>query len=201
MTPKLPDALKNLKGKTLIMPVGLPACGKSTLCRALRAEYGDKLMIVSRDDILDDMARAREVSYQDAFLLSIEDRDFKKELNARFEAAVRAAQKHRGLVFWDMTNLTRRQRSQRAKLFPQSKIIGVVFDIDAAESKRRCMHRYEETEKLIPEAVIDQMAKMFSDNRPYPNEFDTMLTLQANGFESYASRFQRQRFVRKYKIF
>lgn len=156
---------------TLIMPIGLPAAGKSTFLKELQDLHGDRIVVVSFDAVVEAMAAERGVPYNDMIKLIDESRS---EAGQRYDALVEKAKAHQGIVYWDQTNLTQPERSKKQELFPEFKKIGVFFDISEEESQRRCAKRYEETGKFIPPEVITRMAGWLKDGFPKPDEFDAM---------------------------
>lgn len=171
----------NAHNRILIMPIGLPACGKSTLFSFLEQEYKGRILSVSLDDILEDVASERGISYADAYALQREDEEVKKDVNERYNALVERALSHDGIVFWDQTNLTRPMREKRLRQFEGFRTIGVVFDVDDIESKKRCAKRYKETGKYIADYVVDAMYKNFLKYYPSADEFDVLYRVSKDG--------------------
>lgn len=168
MNQSLPETLAD---RTLIMPIGLPAAGKSTFLKQLQAEYGDRIVVVSFDVVVEAMAAERGLSYHD-MMQEINESRF--EAGQRYDALVEKAKAHNGIVYWDQTNLTEPERTSKRKLFPDFKKIGIFFDITPEESLRRCAKRFEETGKYIPPEVIERMAGWLKDGFPKPGEFDAL---------------------------
>lgn len=170
------------------MPIGLPASGKSTFYKGLKARFNDAVMDVSFDNALDALAAKKEISYAEAFELSRNDKEAKKFVDDHYKAQLERAMFHNGIVFIDQTNLTQKGRDAMLSKFKSFYKVGVYFNITAEESKRRCRMRYLETGKKIADHVVDNMARNAKKNKPDPMDFDMFIEIdtqrQLNRYET-----------------
>jgi predicted kinase len=81
-----------MKQKTLVVMVGIPGSGKSTVIKALKDK--SDAFVYSTDALVDAMV-AKGTSFNDAF------KPAKKEMNLRFDAAIKNGRD----IIWDQTNL------------------------------------------------------------------------------------------------
>jgi len=169
--------LTNLPKNTIIMPMGLPACGKSTFFEYLQKRYGDNITRISFDNALEALSVKRNCSYGEAFESMRSDSLSKQFVDAHYEGQWRAAQKNGGLIFIDQTNLAKKARARLMNKLQGFHKIGIYFDITADESKRRCHERFLKTGKKIEGYVVDRMAATLRDNMPQTNEFDLLLVM------------------------
>lgn len=141
----------------LIMLVGGPGTGKSTWIRQFKARNPEEdWVIVSSDDILDELGAIDGISYQDAFSKYASFAN--KEMFRRAEKAIQSGSN----VIWDQTNLNRKSRKKKLGMFPDSyEKEAVVFVVSEAEIKRRLKKREEEVGKHIPPHVVKNMAASY----------------------------------------
>jgi predicted kinase len=172
--------LRQLPKKTLILPIGLPASGKSTFYRALKDVFKDAVLDVSFDNALEALAKKNGVSYGQAFELTRTSKEAKDFVDEHYKMQMERAMFHQGIVFIDQTNLTDRGRSNMMSKFKSFYKVGVEFKISAEESKRRCQDRFIRTGKKIPSHVIDSMAKSAANNRPNPLDFDMFVKIDTS---------------------
>lgn len=169
--------LSKLPPKTVILPIGLPASGKSTFYRALKDKFKDAVLDVSFDNALEALAQKKGISYAQPFALNRDDKDAKAFVNEHYKKQMERAQFHQGIVFIDQTNLTEKGRRSMLEKFKNFYSVGLEFKISAEESKRRCHERYIKTGKKIRGHVIDRMAKIAVDNKPDPMDFDMFIVV------------------------
>jgi len=137
--------------------------------------------VVSFDAVVEAMGAERQMSYGDIMALLEVDAEAKAESGVLYTALVERAKAHTGIVFWDQTNLTERERKKKQELFPDFKKIGVFFDITVEESKRRCEERFERTGKFIPPDVIEKMGEWLAKGFPQQDEFDVLYHRDSKG--------------------
>lgn len=134
---------------TLIMPVGLPRCGKSTFTKRYMAEYPG-VAIVNPDSI-------RAALHGQAFIQEAEDFIW-ANVKLTISALMLAGQTN---IILDATNLNAFQRAEWVKLAKKHnyKVLFVMF----RASKEVCQDRAKlnDQDYLIP--VIDRMSKYLVD--------------------------------------
>lgn len=134
----------------LVVMVGLPGSGKSTLIRNKFPNH----VIVSSDDIIEKFAAAEGKTYDEVFQKYVDRASM--EMRNTFRDAIRNNES----VVWDQTNLTVKKRKGILSQTPKHyRTIAVVFDIPTEE-------RYKRTEqrgggKTIPQHVMQSMEKSF----------------------------------------
>ena len=169
---------ENLSDGTIIMPIGLPASGKSTFYDRLKDMYGARLLRVSFDDAVNALADNRKCSYGEAYQMVQDDDLAKRFVENHYEAQIYLAQSEGTIVYIDQTNTSRKQRAKMLDNFPsyQTKI-AVYFDMTAQESVDRCRHRFFKTGKNVPLQAVYRMANSLQDNMPDLDEFDQIITI------------------------
>lgn len=148
-----------------VMPVGLPACGKSTFINALKTEAD--IEILGFDAVTEEFQKAHNLSYSEAFAQMSYDDKKERFMSRREELITTGAN-----IFADATNLSGVVRGEVLNEVPQYFQIGIYFPLSIAQSKERCAKREEQTGKHIPPEVVDKMAKYM--NVPEPEEFDIL---------------------------
>ena len=150
------------KDKYIRVLVGLPRAGKSTYLENRCWTPEDAPVIISRDNIL--LSKGTGTYSEIWKSLSDEDqKDIDKELQSKFNAAVKAG---RNIVI-DMTNMSKKSRAKwvnpcRQKGY-RTECIVFSTDIDTCNSRNT-------SDKNIPYAVLESMAKRFVV--PLYDEFD-----------------------------
>lgn len=134
----------------LIMLVGIPTSGKSTFSN--NPKYKDYIR-VSSDDILQEVAKERQQSYNTVF-----------KGNIRFAqiAMMKVLRKAIGdgkSIIWDQTNLTKKQRREKLKHIPDTyKKTAVYFIVDLKTALKRNTQR---PGKVIPPEILERMIKEY----------------------------------------
>lgn len=121
----------------LYYTIGLPGSGKSTWARA------QEMPVFSSDDI-------RAELYGDASIQGNHEEVFNL-LHKRVRECLRNGQS----CIMDATNLT--PRSRKVPNLPAHQKVAVIFETPIEECKRRNANR----ERVVPEEVIDRMAKKY----------------------------------------
>lgn len=93
----------------LIMLVGVPTSGKSTFSN--QQKYS-KYVRISSDDILQEVAKERQQSYNTVFKANI------RFAQIAMMKVLRKAIEDGKSIIWDQTNLTRKQRREKLKHIP-----------------------------------------------------------------------------------
>ena len=141
----------------LIMLVGVPGTGKSTWIRKFKQKNpNENWVVVSSDDVLDELGRDEGISYQDSF--EKYSGFAQKEMYRRAEKAIQNGDN----VIWDQTNMNKKARRKKLNMFPDSYTKqAVVFVVSDPEVKRRLEKREKETGKHIPDHVMKNMAASY----------------------------------------
>lgn len=133
-----------------IFLVGIPTSGKSTF--SSNAKYRNYVR-VSSDDILQEIAKERQQSYNTIFKANIRFAQI-----AMMKVLRKALEENQSLI-WDQTNLTKKQRREKLKhIPPHYKKTAVYFVIDLKTALKRNTQR---PGKVIPPEVLERMIEEF----------------------------------------
>lgn len=136
--------------------VGLPGSGKSTWVSKKILE--ENLVIVSTDDIIENIAKEKNLTYSDVWESSIKHATKLSEkifLNALYDGKS---------IVWDQTNMTAKKRKTiLSKIQRDYKKVCVVFEAPLDVIKERLVKREKETGKRIPEFVLINMLKSYEE--------------------------------------
>lgn len=133
-----------------IFLVGIPTSGKSTF--SSNPKYS-KYTRVSSDDILQEIAKERQQSYNTVFKGNIRFAQI-----AMMKVLRKAVEENKSLI-WDQTNLTRKQRREKLKHIPAHyKKTAVYFIIPLETALKRNTQR---PGKVIPPEVLERMIGEF----------------------------------------
>lgn len=189
--------------------VSIPASGKSTYLRKQIEEESDKwdkVFIISRDDIVEELKDKYKMEYADFFKNTEEIKHILDEIKEiaieREKAALNALlNEERVKVFIDRTNINKKAREIIYSSFKEaieSKNVNLkatvfnfsseYFDIILSLNEKR----YEETGKYIPEKVIHDFVASFE-----PIEGDEMFIYNEINYVSPLKNLKRN--DRKYK--
>jgi predicted kinase len=134
----------------LIMLVGIPTAGKSTFSNDKK--YKDYIR-VSSDDILQEVAKERQQSYNTVFKGNI------RFAQIAMMKVLRKAIEDGKSIIWDQTNLTKKQRKEKLKHIPAHyKKTAVYFVVDLKTALQRNTQR---PGKVIPPEVLERMIKEY----------------------------------------
>ena len=147
----------------LIMLVGIPTAGKSTFSNDKK--YKDYIR-VSSDDILQEVAKERQQSYNTVFKGNI------RFAQIAMMKVLRKAIEDGKNIIWDQTNLTRKQRKEKLKhIPPHYKKTAVYFVVSLETALKRNTQR---PGKVIPPEILERMIKEYE--LPTNEEgFDTII--------------------------
>jgi len=133
-----------------IFLVGIPTAGKSTFSN--QKQYNDYVR-VSSDDILQEIAKERQQSYNTVFKANI------RFAQIAMMKVLRKAIEEDKSILWDQTNLTKKQRREKLKHIPAHyKKIAVYFVIPFETALKRNTQR---PGKVIPPEVLERMIKEY----------------------------------------
>lgn len=158
------DKQKNEK-PTITFLIGPPASGKSTW---VQQNAGDSI-IISRDDIVDELRKPLGISYGDTF----KDKDFQSEVNQKLKEHINNTLNSGEDIVVDMTNMNKKSRSNILSKVPENYTKNaVVFKVNRDELIKRLNKRKEETGKEVGINIVDDMISRFE--MPDNNEFDNI---------------------------
>lgn len=147
--------------KNLIIMVGVPGSGKSTIVNQLlttrRYEVGDDrpVTVLSTDDYIEAVAQSQGKTYSDVFFTTIKDAE--QHLYSMLDRAIQ--NDHH--IIWDQTNLSTKKRKMIMEKVPSTyRRRAYVMVVDKETIVDRLYHR-NNTGKVIPQTVIDSMFKQF----------------------------------------
>ncbi len=150
--------------------VGLPGVGKSTYIKSLKEQFSN-LVVISRDDLLEEFAKEHGISYHEAYNQNTYNGNpIDTKLN--FNKA-KACQDGKTVVV-DMTNMTIAARRRAMGNAPKYyKKIAIVFEVeDQEEHKRRLDSR---PNKFIPQSALEFLQSIYVN--PSTDEgFDEIIT-------------------------
>jgi len=160
-----------IKQPFVLVLIGPPLSGKSTWIRKNFLEKDIEVTIISRDDILMELAETDD--YSEAF-----DTVNQKEVDAELQRRLREAGEDGTNTIIDMTNMTSKRRQHNLQYFDDSFTkIAVIFPIlEWEEYQRRNEKRKTEEKKWIPEHVIKNMIKSYQPIRE-EEEFNRVISL------------------------
>ncbi len=139
-----------------IMLIGLPGSGKSTWVKNFLKNAKEKYVIISSDDIIEELGGLENLSYADAFKKY--SNIAMKEMFRRFSAAIA----NKANIIHDQTNLTKKTRLEKLSKIPAYyKKEAVVFHVDDVELQKRLEKRLKEINKKIPNHVMDSMKNSY----------------------------------------
>lgn len=158
------------------MLVGLPGSGKSTWKEKFLSYRSDgEWVVLSTDDFIENYAKGKMISYNDAFKISGVYVNAAKELNTKLEEAIASGSN----IIWDQTNLSASSRKSKISAIPAEyrKIAVHVMEPAPREWRRRLRAR---PGKSIPENVMEQMLENYTE--PALDEgFDEIIKVSTDG--------------------
>lgn len=134
----------------VIFLIGIPTSGKSTF--SSNPKYS-KYVRVSSDDILQEIAKERQQSYNTVFKGNIRFAQI-----AMMKVFRKAIEDGKSIII-DQTNLTKKSRREKIKLIPPHyKKTAVYFIVDLETALKRNTQR---PGKVIPPEVLERMIKEY----------------------------------------
>ena len=133
-----------------IFLVGVPTSGKSTFSN--QKQYQNYVRI-SSDDILQEVAKERQQSYNTVFKANI------RFAQIAMMKVLRKAIEDGKSIIWDQTNLTKKQRREKLKHIPDTyKKTAVYFIVDLETALKRNTQR---PGKVILPEILERMIKEY----------------------------------------
>lgn len=134
----------------VIFLIGIPTSGKSTFSN--KPKYKEYVR-VSSDDILQEIAKERQQSYNTVFKGNI------RFAQIAMMKVLRKAIESDKSILWDQTNLTKKQRREKMKHIPSHyKKTAVYFVVPLETALKRNTQR---PGKVIPPEVLERMLKEY----------------------------------------
>jgi predicted kinase len=130
----------------VIFLVGIPTSGKSTFSNQQKYKNYAR---VSSDDILQEIAKERQQSYNTIFKANI------RFAQIAMMKVLRKAVEENKSILWDQTNITKKQRREKLKHIPSHyKKTAVYFVVPLETALKRNTQR---PGKVIPPEVLEKM--------------------------------------------
>ena len=157
--------------------VGLPGSGKSTFVNSVFGEHPSGVFIYSTDDYIEEYARNRSMTYNEAFKDTI---NYATQYNnIMLDRAIQNGER----VVWDQTNMSSKKRRGILSRFPKSyrKVCWCIAPPRTPEEWAELDHRLASREgKTIPHHIIEAMADSYVE--PELDEgFDYILVVDLFG--------------------
>ena len=133
-----------------IFLVGIPTAGKSTFSNQQKYKNYTR---VSSDDILQEIAKEKQQSYNTIFKGNIRFAQI-----AMMKVLRKAIEEDKSII-WDQTNISKKQRREKLKHIPAHyKKTAVYFIVDLETALKRNTQR---PGKVIPPEVLERMIKEY----------------------------------------
>lgn len=168
MIKKLFKEIVETKQPKLTLLIGPPASGKSTWIKNNRKNE----VIISRDNIVEELANKKGLSYADSF----NDKELQNEVNKQLQKDIHFNFYNEKNIIVDMTNMSKSSRSKFLNMGKEKNYycIGIVFEVEKYELYRRSEQRKQETGKEISNEIIDSMLSRYE--KPTKEEgFDELI--------------------------
>lgn len=162
---KIKELKESMDSPEIIVMVGLPGVGKSTVIKRDYPNY----TVISSDDIIEKYAENEGKTYDDVFQKYIGRAT--GEMKAKFRQAI----KNNENIVWDQTNLSKKKRRGILNQVPQHyRKVAVVFNVSDSTRYERMDQRRG---KSIPSHVVQSMEKAYQ--APSKDEgFDDIRTIK-----------------------
>lgn len=133
----------------LVVMVGLPGSGKSTVIRKWYPNH----VVVSSDDIIEKLAAADGKTYDEVF------QQYIGRASGEMKSTLRDAVENNKDIVWDQTNLSKKKRRGILQQIPSHyRVVAVVFNIP---DKVRAERAAQRTGKTIPDHVMRSMEQSY----------------------------------------
>ena len=153
------NSWENVHNPTVTILVGLPCSGKSTYLKDLRVLQSADGVIISKDEVIEEIAKERGITYTECF--RVMSKDEHKEAYAETMRRYRDAIMKRKNVFVDLTNMSKKSRTKYIHDLKNYNKEAIVFITGQNEINFRNMNRSRAKGKYIHDGVYTQMMKSF----------------------------------------
>ena len=149
----------------LVMPIGASGTGKSTYRNSL-----DDFEMYSWDDLRLEFYSS---DYEEAFRMSVDDKQFGNRVNARFMELVKAGKN----IYVDNVNVSKKRRAfflreaRRKGYFLRAALFPIELDILIARQETR-------DDKTVPEGIVKSQYRAIQ--LPQSGEFDDVVVMSSN---------------------
>lgn len=143
--------IDNISDPWILLLMGLPASGKTTIVKEIFGEDYYNEHVVSTDKFIEDKAEKLSLVYSDVFEDYISQAS--KEMYSKRQQLLNEGKN----IIWDQTNLGRRKRKKAFRVNDNYKKILLFVDIDEKNREQQSRVRYDKTSKLIPYHIIEEM--------------------------------------------
>lgn len=145
------------ENKELILLVGIPCSGKSTLIKERYSDY----FIISRDEALISFAKLKGRNFETySEIYNYGNKENPDEFNGYFNNILIEAKKYDKIIV-DMTNTTLKSRKSKLVLYPKHKAKAVILMTSLGNIRMRNIKRSREEAKFISDEVFLMMQKQF----------------------------------------
>jgi predicted kinase len=151
--------------------IGAPCSGKSTWINKFLASQKEDFVVISSDNIIEDLSAAEGLNYSQGW------QKFIGRATAMMKADFREAVNNNRNIIYDQTNMGSKKRKSIISGLDNYEKIAVVFDCDTKTLFERNRKRAQTSGKFVPEDVILNMLKSF-DPISADENFDRTIQVQ-----------------------
>jgi predicted kinase len=141
----------------IIMMVGLPGSGKSTLIKKILSEI-DNIHVESTDDLIEEEANQLGLTYSEAFKIV----NFKEIEKKAVALSSLALQEGKSIII-DQTNMSLKSRKKKIDRFRGFSILAIDIKVSSEVLTKRLKDRSALTGKHIPQFVIETMTNNYAE--------------------------------------
>ena len=160
---------------TCYVLIGPPGCGKSTWVKEHLKTACNPTHIASTDNIIEEIAASRSLTYSDVFKTSF------KEADQRFKAELFEAARDNYDIIVDRTNMGAKARAKIGAWITSHtatpyRMVGVLFEWREDVLRERLERRAHATGKDISWGVVEGMLETYAE--PTRDEFDLLTVVK-----------------------
>ena len=150
------EKIKTAKPIVIVM-VGLPGSGKSTLIKKILSEI-DNIHVESTDDLIEEEANRLGLTYSEAFKIV----NFKEIEKKAVALSTLALQEGKSIII-DQTNMSLKSRKKKIDRFRGFSIVAIDIKVSSEVLTKRLKDRAALTGKHIPQFVIETMTNNYEE--------------------------------------